>query len=370
MKNRAKPSILRLRPYQNGSHSEELIANHKKVLKLDSNEATITPSTRVTAALMQYIQAGPLNWYPDVESAALVRALTHYTGLPGDHILTFNGSDHALETVARTFLEDGDETLLFTPTYDHFRVYAESCDAKIVTVPETLPGKLADKLTHHVNDRTKLIYIVNPNNPTGHLISEDEVAAALAKFPSALFIIDEAYFEFCERTVKALVPLYGNLVVTRSFSKAFGLAGLRCGYIMAQPELCAQIAKVRVGKNINALAQVAATAALEDVDHMRRYVEEVATAKQWLVRQLRGSGLSVWNTPVNFILVKTEKPAQVAAFLKEHNVYVRDRSTVDGMEGLLRVTVGDPLMMKRFWRVFETVPRAYLLKEKEAVIRK
>lgn len=373
MKNRAKPSIQRLRPYQNGSHCEELIANHKKVLKLDSNEATVTPSARVTAALVQYIQGGPLNWYPDVESAALVRALTRYTGLSGDHILTFNGSDHALETVARTFLGMGDEAILFTPTYDHFRVYAESCDAHIVTVPETLPGKLVDKVAAHVTERTKLIYLVNPNNPTGRLVSEDEVAAALARFPRVLFVIDEAYFEFCDRTVKALVPLYGNLVVTRSFSKAFGLAGLRCGYILAQPGLCGEIAKVRVGKNINALAQIAATAALEDLDHMKRYVEEVSIAKQWLVRQCEGLGLSVWSTPVNFILVKAAQPVKVAAYLKERRIYVRDRSTVEGLDGMLRVTVGDPLLMKRFWRVFETIPKEYLTTEtakEDSVIRK
>lgn len=360
MKRLVKESILRLHPYQNGSHSEELILNHKKVLKLDSNEATNQPSPSVTAALLQYIQNGPINWYPDVESKSLCRALSAYVDLPADHILSFNGSDHALETIARTFINPGDEVILFTPTYDHFRVYVESCDGRIVNVPEDSDQTLAQKIAGHANPRTKIIYIVNPNNPTGRLLSKKEIADAVALFPQILFIVDEAYYEFCELTARDLIPTHGNLVVTRSFSKAFGLAGLRCGYMLAQPQICEHVAKIRVGKNINALAQVAATAALEDLDHMKRYVEEVQLTKEWLISHLHDKGLTVKNTPLNFILLKTARPQKVAEYLKEHNIYVRDRSNLPGLEGCLRVTIGDQFLMKRFWRVFSEIPDAYL----------
>lgn len=360
MKRLVKESILRLHPYQNGSHSEELILNHKKVLKLDSNEATNQPSPSVTAALLQYIQNGPINWYPDVESKSLCRALSDYVNLPTDHILSFNGSDHALETIARTFISSGDEVILFTPTYDHFRVYVESCDGRIINVAEDSDQTLAQKISGQVNSRTKIIYVVNPNNPTGRLISKKEIAEAAGLFPETLFIIDEAYYEFCELTAKDLIPTHGNLVVTRSFSKAFGLAGLRCGYMLAQPQICEHVAKIRVGKNINALAQVAATAALEDLDHMKRYVEEVQLTKEWLISHLGDMGLTVKNTPLNFILLKTARPKKVTEYLKEHNIYVRDRSNLPGLEGCLRVTIGDQFLMKRFWRVFLEIPESYL----------
>lgn len=361
MKRLVKKSILNMEPYQNGSHSDELIQNHKKILKLDSNEATIAPSPRVTTALMQYIQNGPLNWYPDVASTNLRAALSEYVNLPVNHILTFNGSDHALETIARTFLTDGDEVILFTPTYDHFRVYAQSCDAKVVCVEEAQNLPLKKKIQGFVTERTKIVYVVNPNNPTGFLIPEQEIKEALEAYPGVLFLVDEAYYEFCDHTAKELVHTHENVLVTRSFSKAFGLAGLRCGYLLASPSVCEEIDKIRVGKNINALAQVAAKAALEEIEHMRHYVEEVKLTKVWIIEHLQSLGLEVRNTPLNFILVKTAEPQKVVSYLKSHNIYVRDRSSLKGLEGCLRITVGDQFPMKRFWKVFEQMPRDYLI---------
>lgn len=369
MKRLVKTSIQRLRPYQNGSHSDELIQNHKKILKLDSNEATNPASPRVTGALLQYVQNGPLNWYPDVDSTSLCLALSEYTNMPVDHILSFNGSDHALETIARTFLSPGDEVILFVPTYDHFRVYAESCDATLVPVDESPDSTLLEKINSVVTTKSKIVYLVNPNNPTGFLVPQSEIAVAVAAHPDLLFLVDEAYYEFCNETSQPLIEEFQNVLVTRSFSKAFGLAGLRCGYLLAQPQVCIEISKIRIGKNINALAQVAAKAALEDRDHMKRYVEEVTLTKEWLMTQMRDLGLEIKSTPLNFVLLKTAQPKKVAAFLQENNIYVRDRSSLKGMEGCLRITIGDQFLMKRFWKVFEQVPKDYLFAKSDHVAK-
>lgn len=361
-----KASLAKLTPYRNGSHNEELLAHHKTTLKLDSNEATVAPSARVTAVLARCIEDGPLNWYPDVEASALGRAVADYTGLPTDHVLTFNGSDHALETIARAYLDAGDAVSVLAPTYDHFRVYAESCDATLTSIPETAPGTLAAKIAASITPRTKIAYVVNPNNPTGKLYTVAEIRAALARLPEVLFIVDEAYFEFCDVTVASLATQFKNLIVTRSFSKAFGLASLRCGYLLAHPERCAEIAKIRVGKNVNALAQAAATAALEDTDHMKRYVEDVGAAKRWLIERLRALSLEVRDTPANFILVRVANPQAVTKYLVERRVYVRDRSDIAGLDGMLRITIGDLLTMKRFWRTFETTPAEALIQTPRA----
>ena len=357
---KAKLAVQSLKPYVNGSHSRYLIQNHRKILKLDSNEATISPSPKVLAALVQYLQEGPLNWYPDIDSSELCDHLSVYTRLPSTFILTFNGSDHALETVARAFLSRGDEVIFFAPTYDHFRVYAESCEAVLVAAPETNGLTLLERLEQSVTSQTKMVYLVNPNNPTGELITRREIESAVSQFDQVLFVVDEAYFEFCSVTVADLVLEHKNIIVTRSFSKAFGLAGLRCGYLLAQPVLCNAVSKIRVGKNINALAQVAATAALQDLEHMRRYVEEVRDVRDWIVKKFSECNITTRITPANFILVKIAEPAKVLAFLESHNIYIRDRSAIPQLKGFLRLTIGDKLSMKRFWKVFETIPIEWL----------
>lgn len=359
----AKKSIQKLIPYVNGNHSSELINNHKRILKLDSNESSIAPSPRVIWSIMKYLQQGPLNLYPDVEATELTEALTQYTGQPQENLLSFNGSDHALETICRTFLALGDEVIFFHPTYDHFRVYAESCDAIVKPVSENLALSLVDKIAVMYSKKTKMVYLVNPNNPTGFLVDPTEIEEALIHYPHVLFLVDEAYYEFCDVTTASLVQKYNNLIVSRSFSKAFGLAALRCGYTMANPQLNQQILKIRIGKNVNAVAQVAAKAALEDLDHMRRYVSDVTLARDWIVNQLMEKNIAVRSTVANFILIKVLEPQKIIRHLESNLVYVRDRSKIPQMEGFLRLTISDFLKMKRFWKVFETIPQEWLCKE-------
>lgn len=362
---KAKNSIECLVPYLNGSHSQKLISQHKKVMKLDSNESTVSPSPHVVGAIMRYIQDGPLNWYPDVDAKELSSRLSRYTGLPHQYLLAFNGSDHALETIARTFLTIDDEVIHFTPTYDHFRVYVQSCDAIMKPVRENSERSLVDLITPAITKATRLVYVVNPNNPTGFLFTRDDIEKTLTTFPHILFIIDEAYYEFCGVTAGDFVVDHKNIIVTRSFSKAFGLAALRCGYLMAHPDLCEKISKIRVGKNINAIAQVAACAALDDVDTMKRYVQEIKESKNWLMKQLEALGLIATDTPANYILIRVAQPKKLVSYLKQHNVYIRDRSQTESLSGCVRLTVGDQLMMKRFWKIFESAPSEVLFTAQE-----
>lgn len=347
--------------YLNGKHSHALLSQNARLIKLDSNEATISPSPRVTAALTAFIQGGPLNWYPDVDSTELIQKLSNYTGCPESFIQTFNGSDNALETICRTFIEPENEVVLCMPTYDHFRVYAESCDARLVSVYGKNPFVTkAERLIEAVTPQTKLIYIVNPNNPTGLLYSTAKIEQILKAAPHVLVIVDEAYFEFCGVTMAPLATQYPNLIVTRSFSKAFGLAGLRCGYILTHPDNLKAINKIRIGKNVNSLAQVAASSALDDLEYMEHYVSEVGIARKWLASKIRRMGLKIMETPANYVLVEAANPLQVLDYLEAQQVFIRDRSFFPQMEGLIRISIGHQLLMERFWKVFEKIPAEFL----------
>jgi len=361
MSPQVKKCITSLAPYNNGNHSKFILDNHKKILKLDSNESTISPSPHVTGELIRFIQEGPLNLYPDVASEELIERLSEYVGLPRETILTFNGSDHALETICRSYLSDGDDCLMFVPTYDHFRVFAQSSGANILKMVEPEEKSLADCIDEKYTSKLKMVYLVNPNNPTGKLSTAPSILSATQKHPDLLFVIDEAYFEFSEQTVAPFVLTQKNLIVTRSFSKAFGLAGLRCRFTLSHSDVKHELSKIRVGKNINSLAQIAAVAALTDIDYMKRYVEDVRVDKEWLISEMEKLSIPVKNTPANFILIKVQNTERVIKFLEGENIYLRDRSQV-GMNGTIRITVGDPLSMKRFWKIFKQIPFEWLVK--------
>lgn len=357
-----KPAISLLIPYSNGRHASQLFQDSTRVMKLDSNESSVPPSPRVTAALTEFIQNSPLNWYPDIESEVLRAKLSHYTGLPISQIQTFNGSDNALEVLCKTYLSPDDQVVIPIPTYDHFRVYAESCDTTIIHVlnkknPFTISY---DQLKKSINPKVKMVYLVHPNNPTGFLFERKKLAALLDFFPETLFIVDEAYFEFTQNTMASLVTHHDNLVVTRSFSKAFGLAGLRCGYILTQEINLEAINKVRIGKNVNTLAQVAAAAALEDFEYVTRYTTEVKTTREWLADKMRSVGLSIVETPANYILVELNDPEKVLQLLENQKIFVRNRSNMVGLDGFVRITIGHQHLMERFWKVFQSLPREIL----------
>jgi len=365
----SKKSVQQMRGYSNARNGHVDPHQNSRVMKLDSNEATVSPSPRVMAALAEAVREMPLNWYPDVTSKKLNDKLAVYTDLPSECILTFNGSDHALENICRAYIEKDDEVLLDMPTYDHFRLYAESCDAQLVPVYGTGPFvPKTESLINSISDKTKIIYLVNPNNPTGVLYSEKDIRMILNAAPHSLVIVDEAYFEFCDVTMASLVHEYPNLIITRSFSKAFGLAGLRCGYVLSHPANLEMINKVRVGKNINTLAQVAATAALDDLEYTEHYVAEVTTARLWLSEKLKRKGLNVVDSAANFILVQVGNPSGVIRRLEEQQVYIRDRSQFSQLAGYIRITIGHQLLMERFWKIFDTLPDEVIFSQKHLAI--
>jgi histidinol-phosphate aminotransferase len=350
------PVVAGLEAYRVVSSRSRFFQSANGALKLDWNEATAPPSPRVFEALASFLATGRLNWYPDPDATELRRRLSKYTGRPSSGIQVFNGSDSALDYLARTFLGAGDHVLICSPCYDNFRVSVESAGADVERVYSKSPFTAdARHLAGRIRPNTRLVYISNPNNPTGRMYTVAELDLVLRRLEQGLLVVDEAYYEFAGRTAATLLDRHAHLVIARSFSKAFGLAGVRCGYLLASPALLRHVNKLRNGKDVNALAQVAAASALEDLDHVRAYVAEVKRARAWLVAALRARGHQVVSAPANFILLHSGDPGGLVKRLEARGIYVRDRSYLPQLEAFVRITVGTRSQCRRVVEVLDEV---------------
>jgi histidinol-phosphate aminotransferase len=356
--------IEELKPYKSTSHKVwgYVYDKHHKyldnVLKLDWNESTDIPKF-VLGNILKYISKNKLrlNWYPDVNNSLLLKKLSRYTGMPEKNIQYFNGSDSALEYITRAYLEPKSRVVIVSPTYDNFRVYVQSCGATPFFYLNTSPFEKDIKgLSRFLaKKKPRLVYLVNPNNPTGLLYSPAEIEMILKKFPSTLFLIDEAYSEFCNVTCKKLIRKYLNLVITRTFTKAFGLGSFRLGYVIADESIISTLNKIRVGKGISTFAQIAGLVALDNIGYMEKYVKEVNEAKMFLVKELTKLNIDAKKTFANFILFKCKNPPMVAKLLENEFVFVRDMSNLPQLKHYIRVTVGDKKTTHKFLKRFKTL---------------
>ena len=338
------PTIRALTPYEAVSSQAAIEAkpDHHTSFKLDWNECTVDPSPHVTKAISDYLQQGRgLNWYPRLGSTELVEALVEYTGVAADHLLVTNGSDDALRLICSTYLDTGDEVVIPVPTYNHFMVFVQSRGARVVTTrAKTAFDPNLDGIERAISEQTRLLYLVSPNNPTGVIYEPEVVARLCREYPNTLIMLDEAYFEFGNITGIELVEEFPNLMVTRTFSKAFGLAGLRVGYLAASPELIDGMRRIYNPKSVNTLGQVGAIAALNDLGYLESFLEEVEASKEILKDFFDDANVEAHITPANFVIVRMPDIESTLHQLEERGVYVRDRSSYPGLEGCLRMTVG------------------------------
>jgi histidinol-phosphate aminotransferase len=353
------PAVRELTPYEAVTSQAAIEArpDGETTFKLDWNEATIAPSPRVTEAIQAYLSGQrKLNWYPQLGSTELLGALQKYTGLSSEYLLATNGSDDALQLICNSFLSEGDEVVAPVPTYNHFLVFAQSRGATISEVCGESPfDKNLDRIEAAMSPDTRILYLVSPNNPTGVVLDPQDVEQLCRAYPRTLIILDEAYFEFSQVTGIALVERFANLIVTRTFSKAFGLAGLRVGYLAADPQLINGLSRIYNPKSVNALGQVGAIAALEDLDYLDAFLAEVEESKQILADFFAERQADARVTAANFVVVRVANLADTLAQLEERGVYVRDRSNYPGLEGCLRMSVGTVKQTRRLLERIEDI---------------
>lgn len=335
-----------LRSYIVSTHKAWQIEDKKRVLKLDWNESTISPSPLVRKALLEFADNGLMNWYPDVDNKNLRNELASYSKVSVEYIDYFASSDALHEYIIRAFINPGDHITMISPTYDNFRAAAESIGANVgyfwLDEKNHFEFDFSRFEDYVEENRPKIVYLCNPNNPTGTMYSTSLIEHLVRRFNDVLFIIDEAYYEFVDNTASSLVTSYENIIICRTFSKAFGLASFRVGYAIASKHNMEGLRKLRNPKNISSYAQIAATAALADVKYMQEYVVEVLNAKKVFVNALLSLGVEVIGSQGgNFVLVKLgDKQKQVMNHLESNQIFVRNYGHVNGMSDYTRITIG------------------------------
>jgi histidinol-phosphate aminotransferase len=308
-------------------------------LRLDFNENTLACSPRVLEAL-RGITAADLTRYPEREP--LERHVAEQLGLAPAQVLLTNGVDEAIHALCQTYLDAGTEILLPVPTYSMYEVYASGTPARVVSVPAESGFRFPlTAVLNAITPATRLVAIANPNSPTGQAVRREDLLRTIDAAPHAAILIDEAYFHFHGETVLDLVGRAPNVIVARTFSKAYGLAGLRLGVLCA-PEAQMQWMRRAISPySVNSVALACLSAALGDEDYLRWYVAEVLASRAEFQTALDRLGVPYWPSQANFVLVNIgAKHRAFVEAMRTRGILVRDRSSDPGCDGCVRITVG------------------------------
>jgi histidinol-phosphate aminotransferase len=318
----------------------------RNALRLDFNENTVACSSAVRDVLAR-ATCESLTRYPEREPVEAIVAA--HLGLGPEQVALTNGVDEAIHVLFEAFLDTGDELLLPVPTYTMYEVYASATDAAIVTVQAA--NDLAfpfERLMAAITPRTKIIAIANPNSPAGSVATREQIVAIAERAPQAIVLADEAYYHFYGETVMDLIGALPNLVVARTFSKAYGLAGLRVGLLASGTENMRWIKRVLSPYSVNQVALAVLPAALKDTAYLDSYVAEVQAARAEFEAALDAMQVRRWPSRANFILVEIgAKHAEFVRRMHDAGVLVRDRSNDPGCDGCVRITVGTREQMRR-----------------------
>ncbi len=329
------------------------------IIKLASNENPQGPSPKAVEAGAKMLQEA--NLYPDGTCWDLRAALSRHLGVPQECLLFGNGSDEIIRMLGVTFLEPGDEVLTATPTFVQYVAAAKLNDVRAVTVPMQADLKYDLKaMRAQVNEHTKLVFIANPNNPTGTIVSAEELSAFVSDLPERVTVVmDEAYYEYVDAPdYPQTIPMILNgaqMVTMRTFSKAYALAGLRIGYAVMSSELASAINRIREPFNVNLVAQAAACAALEDQEHIARAVALNRQGLDYFGKECNRLGLQWIPSQANCMMINVKKDSrEVFEALLRKGVIVRS-GDIFGLPTWIRVTTGTMEQNQRFIDALEEV---------------
>ncbi|MFV4844890.1 pyridoxal phosphate-dependent aminotransferase [Edwardsiella tarda] len=345
-----------IEPYKLASHKVWDEISNEGILKLDWNEATIPASPEVKKRILETIEKIGFRYYPNVKNLELISSIAKYTQVNTANVQYFPSSDTAHEYIASVFLSINDRVLILGPTYDNFRLACQAKGSEIIYAncyddDFNLQNDLYIRQIEQV--KPKLAYICNPNNPTGSKIEREYIAYLLERFPDILFVIDEAYIEFSVDSCSTLLAKYQNMIVSRTFSKAFALANFRIGYLLASEVIIDVINKIRNAKNVTTLSQEAAIGALMDFDYTRSYIDEVVLARDFFRDEINSKFkglLFAYESSGNFTLIKCNSSylkQRLIVGLEERDIFVRNLAHKGLSELYVRITIGTRGQMRR-----------------------
>ena len=315
-------------------------SQNDETVKLDWNECNIPFNEDYLNHLRRSIFTVNLSEYPNINNKNLINELSNYCGIDGENIQIFNGSDSALHYIFATFLNPETKVLIYYPTYtqveSYIQLYSNNLNYSYIT-------DLFGNHEYDFNDieNNDLIYITNPNNPTGKIIEPSEIEYLLIKYPNKLFIIDEAYYEFSNKTCVGMVKNYNNLIITRTFSKAFSLASIRLGYICTNIKNINEINKIRNTKEVNSFAQSLGLTALKNINYVKDRISIINDNKKFFINELKKLNIEFIDSMSNFVLIKVINSSDLINKLTNQNILIRDRSSFKGLENCVRITIGE-----------------------------
>jgi histidinol-phosphate aminotransferase len=338
------PWSSRIRPYPPGTPIEEVERElGHSAIKLASNENPLGPSPHAVEAIRVHL--GQVNLYPDGSGFYLRRKLAELQNLEMDQIILGAGSTDLIELAAKTFLTASDEAITSESTFYIYRLAVNEMGTVLVETPLRDAGIDLSAISHAVSPRTKMIFLANPNNPTGTLFTADELSRFLNSIPThVLVVLDEAYYEYVQRDDYSHsldeVRAGRNLLVLRTFSKVYGLAGLRIGFGMGHPELIESLNRIRSPFNASMVAQAAALAALDDREHVARSVESNVREMKFVTEELALLGVHYTPSAGNFLLIDTGRDCEQDFVRLLHEGVIVRPMKLYGFPTSLRVTIG------------------------------
>lgn len=285
--------------------------------------------------------------YPEYEAS--LETLADYFGVRHDEILMTNGVDDAIKLICDTFVDAGDELVIPSPTFSMYEFFQGVAGGKTVRVPYTSKLQMpAERLLQAISQRTRWVAVANPNNPTGTLMAKEDLGTLLGKAPGTAILVDEAYYDFSGETILPWIRKYPNLIVSRTFSKAFGLAGLRLGFLFANAKLAGLLRRPHAVYPVNVIALACALEAIKHEDYVKRYAAVVNSNREAFCRRLHEWGVAFAPSAANFVFVRAGKTAaEVAHRLKEQDILVREWGHDRQLKGYLRITIGTRPEMRR-----------------------
>ncbi|HZW81991.1 MAG TPA: histidinol-phosphate transaminase [Candidatus Deferrimicrobium sp.] len=355
-----REEILSLTPYIPGKHIKQVEAELgiTDIVKLASNENPLGPSPKVKVAATNAVL--DCNFYPDSNCTELRQSLAEYLQVGQDNLVFGNGAHELIFLLTATFLHPGEEAVIPSPTFGEYAAAVKLAGGVVKPVPLRNFCIDLEACLEEITERTKMIFICNPNNPTGTCIGADELKRFMDKVPGhVLVVLDEAYREYVDDTAYQdgleYVRAGRNIVVLRTFSKAFALAGLRVGYAVAPIALAGYLGRVRQIFNVDSIAQVAAVASLEDREYLQNAIEVNKLGKEYLYRAFEEMDLDYVPTQANFLLVNIKGDSyEVFQELLKLGVIVRP-AAIFGLPRHLRVSIGTPEQNNKFIRALSRV---------------
>lgn len=352
----AKKNLKNVAAYSPGKPIEELKREKKlaTISKLASNELPFAPFQVKKAVLAEFKN---INRYPESSCFYLRQKLAQKLKVSRESLVFSNGSDELIVLLLKAFLEKGDEVIVSFPSFLIYEIQSRIFGAKIIKVPMENYRYCLEKIAEKISSKTKIIFIANPDNPTGTYLNHHQISEFIKKVSGrAILFFDEAYFEFAPPDFPRSLQLLkknSNIVVARTFSKAYGLAGLRIGYGISSQKITAALNKVREPFNVNRFAQAAALAALDDKAFLFNTVKLINSEKEYIYRNLEKLNLNYLKSATNFILIEFgPKTAAFYRYLLNNGVIVRNMKSW-GLDNFFRVTIGTPGQNKKFIRLLK-----------------